>query len=498
MRGLGGGSGAGRLRIAAACLLMGTAGCRLVGVQPAEEPSPREVIRTIPETERAVSETSAAPERVSPSLAPAPVEVEGIDPILHSRVGQDLRFREQIEFWTGFWTTRGSDHFVRYLERMGTYQSLVDGELERRGLPNSLRYLPIVESGYHPGAVSRVGATGLWQIMTPTARELGLSVGVLVDDRRDPVAATVAALDYLETLHRRFDSWFLALAAYNAGPGRVSNLLNRYASDAGIPGDERFLQIRSYLPAETREFVPKLFAAAELAGDPSEYGFPAFEAHLPFAFDEVLVPDATSLDVVARAAEVEHEEVLSLNPHFLRGFTPVGERRVVRVPAGAGSRFEVNYPLIPPGERVSFLEHVVARGETLSHISNRYGVSLAELSAANGDLDPRRLQIGARLVVPVAGGRMRTVVASSGSAAGVTGTAAFLGAVGGEEADRAGVISNGQTPAPTAYSRVHRVVSGDTWGAIARRYGVSIDALAVANGRTSRDIIRAGEQLRIP
>ncbi|MEX0935479.1 MAG: transglycosylase SLT domain-containing protein, partial [Gemmatimonadota bacterium] len=344
------------------------------------------------------STPTAAPVETIPRVE---VRVEGLDAILHSAAGVDPAFQSDVRDWMRSWTTGQASSFERYLQRMREYDGLVLEELLERGLPGSLRYLPIVESGYIPSAVSRVGATGLWQLMDPTARELGLTVSSIVDDRRDPVASTHAALEYLEALHVRFDSWFLALAAYNAGPNRVQRLLDRYAPGEGS-GDESYFEILPHLPAETRQFVPRFFAAATLASDRDTHGFEA-STEGTVRFDEVAVPDATSLDVVARAAGVEEASILALNPQYLRGFTPAGETRIVRVPEGRAARFARNFAEIPPEERLTVLEHVVTSGETFTHIARRYGVPVSDLTDMNGSVDPRRLQIGMRLVVPVGG-----------------------------------------------------------------------------------------------
>ena len=329
------------------------------------------------------------------------VEVEEVDRILYSYATTDPILREATDLWINRWETVLSVPFSRYLERMSRYGSIVERELEARGLPASLRYLPLVESGYSPLAVSRVGATGLWQLMGPTARELGLTVNSIVDDRADPMASTTAALDYLERLHEEFGSWMVALAAYNVGPGRVRRVLARVGSGDWAPS-EPFLEIRRHLPRETREFIPRFLAAAALAENPKAYGFSEVEPE-PMSYDEVGVPDATSLDVVADAAGVPEESIRSLNPQYLRGYTPFGEARTVRVPTGTGVRFAANFALIPPDARLSFFEHVVSQGETFSHIARTYGLPVSELTDTNRNVDPRRLQIGMTVVVPRAG-----------------------------------------------------------------------------------------------
>ncbi|MCA1791668.1 MAG: LysM peptidoglycan-binding domain-containing protein, partial [Thioalkalivibrio sp.] len=220
------------------------------------------------------------------------------------------------------------------------------------------------------------------------------------DERRDPRRSSEAALDFLEELHRDFGSWFLALAAYNSGPGRVRRVLNQYAP-LEPPSDSLFWAIRPRLPRETRDFVPKLFAAIRIAERPDAFGHPRL-AIVQFAYDEVQVPDATTLDVVARAAGISQEEVERLNPHIVRGITPPRTIVTLRLPEGTGARFDERYAEIPPEERVTFVEHRVAEGETLSHIAVRYGIRVADLEAANPGLRPRYLRVGTLLTVPVA------------------------------------------------------------------------------------------------
>ncbi len=460
-------------------------------------------------------------------LPPPPIP-DG-DPILDSGWAGHPEFESRVKFWVEFWTSRGSEHFHRYLERMHRYEEVVDRALDQRDLPSSLRYLPIVESGYNPVAVSRVGATGLWQLMGPTALYLGVTVDRILDERRDPVVSTEAALDYLEQLHRQFGSWFLALAAYNAGQGRVGRALAAHI-DADAFDDGTFIELRRNLPAETREFVPRFFAAARIAQDPEGHGFTGIRPLLRFAYEVTTVPDATSLDVVARSAGVPQEAVEVLNPQLLRGFTPAGRETLIRLPEGSGTRFAQAYAELPPAERVSFMEHSVASGETLSHVARSYGVSLADLRAANAGVNPRGLQIGQRLVIPQgatpansAGSAVVAVAESDGSATG--------GAGGGErevnhrvsageslwgiarsydvtlaELRRWNGLGDGAAIHPgdeltvrtSASTVVHRVSRGDTLSGIASRYGVSPRELAQANGIGLTDLIRPGEELTVP
>lgn len=323
-----------------------------------------------------------------------------VDEILASPMLRDPEFQEAVARWIDYWQNTAHAWFPDYLRRMGSFEQTVDSALAERGLPSSLRYLPLIESGYSTGARSRASAVGMWQFMSVTATELGMEVSAFVDERRDPYKSTVAATAMLADLHESFDSWFLALAAYNGGPNRARRILRQQAPLAQR-SDSLFWALRRHWPPETRDFVPKLIGAVIVAGRPTEHGYFETERDPPFRFDEVTVPDATTFAVLARAAETDEEEIRRLNPELFRGFTPPGRTVVLRVPAGMASTFEANYAAIPTDERMTIVEHHVASGETLSHVARRYGVTVADLQAANPDIRPRYLRIGARITVPI-------------------------------------------------------------------------------------------------
>jgi len=335
-------------------------------------------------------------------LAPPPDDPY-LDRLIASPVMRDPDFQREVARWVDYWQTSAKPWFPAWLRRMGAFEQTVDSALAERRMPPSLRYLPLIESGYNPGARSHASAVGMWQFMAGTAREFGMAVGLLVDQRRDPFLSTAAAVEYLDRLHGDFDSWFLALAAYNGGPNRARRILRQHAR-LSQPSDSLFWALRRYWPRETREFVPKLVGAILVAQDPRRYGYELEPADPPFEFDEVTVPDATTLDVLARAAEVEESEIRRLNPELLRGLTPPGRTSAVRVPSGRAALFVENYARIPPEERRTTVEHAVAAGETLSHIARRYGVSVADLQAANPGIRPRFLRVGTRLTVPLVPG----------------------------------------------------------------------------------------------
>jgi len=382
-----------RLRLSLGLVLLTgtTTGCLGgVGIE-APPPMPRPTVE-IPSVELSDVDAGVV-------LMPPPESDLDNDPILQSPMWRDPDFREEVDRWIDEWTQ--ASWFPDYLERMRWFEGSVDSVLASQGLPISLRYLPLVESGYSPRAVSRVSAVGLWQFMEPTARGLGIKVSPLLDERRNPFRSTEAAATFLAALHQRFGSWFLALAAYNAGPARIQRVLDLHAPLAPRT-DSLYWALRSRFPRETREFVPKFFGAVMVAVNPTRYGLEVPDSTEGFSFDRVSVPDATTLDVVAKAAGVDQREIERLNPEVVRGITPPGKKTYLRVPVGRGQAFTTNYAKIPPKRRVTFVEHRVRKGETLTGIARRYGIRLRDLEAANPGVRPQLLQIGQRLIVPIA------------------------------------------------------------------------------------------------
>jgi peptidoglycan lytic transglycosylase D len=249
--------------------------------------------------------------------------------------GIPLEMNARVEHWMDEFQTTRRDEFQSLLDRSGTFESMIRRKLRERGMPEELLYLAMIESGLSPRAVSQAsGAVGIWQFMGPTAVQLGLRVDQYVDERRDPVRATDAALDYLDWLHTRFGSWYLAAAAYNAGPGRLERVLNLHAE--GRTGDEDlYWEVLGHLPRETRDYVPRLVATTILANEAERLGFassaPAYE------YDMVFLPGSTTLASVAASLDVDVGVLRDLNPHLIRSVTPPKEIYAVRVPRGRAS-----------------------------------------------------------------------------------------------------------------------------------------------------------------
>lgn len=398
-----------------------------------------------------------------------------------------LEMNDRVEAWINYFQNVIPERFGLYLERKSRFEPMIRQKLAEHGMPQDLIYLSLIESGMNANAYSRAAAVGLWQFIRGTGRMYDLEVSFWLDERRDPEKATEAALRYLSDLHDQFGSWYLAAAAYNGGPGRVSRGLAR--TGGGTFWD---LADRRLLRAETRNYVPKIIAAAIIGHDPERYGFVGLEPQSPVAYETVMVPDATSFDVLAEAAGTDEETIKDLNPQYPQRVTPPGRSVELNVPAGTAGMFEVAYATIPEDERVTWTFHVVQRGQTLGGIGSNYGVSVTALRAANGNIDPRRLQVGQRLVIPrparPGGSTTRTAAAPAAAAP----AAASLESASGNAQPSVGAAS--QVEEQTARTVV--VQRGDSLWTIARRYSVSTGDLMRWNGLTST-VIKVGDRLEV-
>ena len=265
----------------------------------------------------------SAPEREVKLATVSELEVDALS-------GIDVN--DRVLKWMRRFLSTDRRTFEVFLSRGGAFSDLILDKLEERGMPEEVLYLAMIESGFSTKATSQVGAGGVWQFMSPTAKQYGLRVDRWVDERRDPVKATDAALDYLDWLHDRYDSWFLAAAAYNAGYGRVDRIVKKYAD--GQKGDEDiYWEIIEHLPRETRDYVPKMLAATALAKEAERYGFDV-RPHEAYEFERVWVPGGTSLASVAKEVGIDVALLKELNPHLIRSVTPPGTSYGLRVPVG--------------------------------------------------------------------------------------------------------------------------------------------------------------------
>jgi len=381
--------------------------------------------------------------------------------------------QERVAHYVRIFSGDARDRFEARLERGSAYEPMMRSKLHAAGLPEDFVYLALIESGYDPHAYSRAAAVGMWQLMTGTARGVGLRVDWWVDERRDPVRSTDAAIRFLRYLNDQFGSLYLAAAAYNGGPGRVSRGLTKYADDLeGTTGEDRYFALAEtdYLRRETRNYVPQLIAAALVAKEPARYGL-TLRTMAVYSYDTVSVPASTPLYAVARASGVSLARIVELNPHVLRGATPPRTRFTVRVPSGSAMAFDSAFAALPVVERTAYSRITSKKGETLPALARRAKVTTRQLGWYNPKLEVARksgrVYAGQTVLVPSA-----AVVAAARDV---------------------------PDPALEIYGSsrriaYHTVRSGETLSGIAKRYRTSTAAIMRMNG-LRKSIILPGQRL---
>jgi membrane-bound lytic murein transglycosylase D len=308
---------------------------------------------------------------------------------------------ERVDYWVERFTTDKRPDFERFLQRSGRYVPMIAAKLEERDMPRDLIYLAMIESGFNATAYSPAHASGIWQFIAETGQRYGLDINAAVDERNDPVRATDAALDYLTYLHRRLGSWYLAAAGYNTGENRVARIMREETGSER--GDESsYYDIWHRLPAETRDYVPLMVAAARIAKQPQEYGFADLEIEAPLTYEEVVVDPATPLGAIAAAAGVTLDHLRDLNPHFKLDRTRNDRRQLVRVPHGTRTAFLVNWPTVREEQTYAVRSYKVRPGDSLLAIARHHDVTVEDIQRAN-QLRGTRIMAGQRLDIPASG-----------------------------------------------------------------------------------------------
>jgi len=291
---------------------------------------------------------------------------------------------------------RMKQRFSMWLERSAKYVDVMKGILREKSVPEELVFLPIVESGFNPHAYSHARAVGPWQFIEGTAKRYGLVVDWWRDERKDPLKSTRAAALYLRDLHKMFGSWNLALAAYNAGEGRISKALRR--SDSDTYWD--LLHTKQIRP-ETKEYVPRYIAATMIAQEPEKFGFRNLEYHEPMDYAEVTLHHPVDLDVIAKCAEVDVKEIRDLNPELRRWSTPPNvSSYTIRIPSESSDIFRENLDEIPVKERFSFDKYTVKKKENLKTVAKKLNVPVGTIIALNNLNGLEGLKAGDAIKVP--------------------------------------------------------------------------------------------------
>jgi membrane-bound lytic murein transglycosylase D len=312
-----------------------------------------------------------------------------------------LMMTDQVAGYINYFSNRGRGTIERALARSGQYDEMIRRTLKQEGVPQDLIYLAQAESGFHPLAVSRAGARGIWQFMASRAKGYGLERSWWIDERQDPEQSTRAAAHHLKDLYNQFGDWYLAMAAYNSGPGTVQSAVKRtgYA-------DFWELYRRNVLPKETRNYVPIILAVTIMAKNPEQYGLSSIVKDKPLAYDTVKIDYPIDLRLVAECVDASAADLQDLNPSLLRMTTPKNEAFELHLPAGTGKTFQSTVASIPVDKRVWWRYHKVQEGETLASIARAYRTSPRSIAQAN-DLDDEALAADSRLIIPIAPGKER-------------------------------------------------------------------------------------------
>jgi membrane-bound lytic murein transglycosylase D len=439
-----------------------------VRLEPGPPPQPLPAIRPPEERE---ARDAREPEAVA-SASPAPARPE---PDIWERMRRQFtiprpplaRIQHQAD-----WFRRNPDYFDRVAERSRDYLPYIVHEAERRGIPVELALLPVIESAFQPFAYSPARASGLWQFIPSTARLYGLRINWWYDGRRDLVASTSAAFEYLEKLHRDFgEDWLLAVAAYNWGEGNLRRAIARNRK-RGKPIDFWSLKV----PSETRTYVPRWLAVCDIVAQPDHYGMTLRRVPDEVTFRVVEVDGQIDLARAAELANISLERLYRLNAGYRRWATePKGPQRLL-VPAPSAEAFATKVALLSPERRSDWGHHVVRAGDTLSEIAVRYGTSVASLTRENR-LKGSLIRVGDHLLIP--GKPAEPDSRPSGSETG-RGLASAGGRITGHE----------------SASR-HRVRKGESLWLIAHRYGVPVANLVAWNRLDPEAWLMPGQTLQL-
>lgn len=402
------------------------------------------------------------------------------------------------------WYSSRPDYIKRMVERSQKYLFHIVEEIEKRGMPTELALLPMIESAYNPQANSTSSASGIWQFVPATGKNFGLKQNWWVDNRRNVTFATDAALTYLQKLHSMFGSWDLALAAYNAGEGTVGRAIERNRK-LGLPTDYESLE----LPAETKNYVPKLQAIKNLMTNPENYGLKIQTiANTPY-FAKVTAPAQIDAHLAAKLAEISDDEFLALNPSNKRPvITGNGEKHELLLPILSAQTFRSNLagydkPL------VSWRTYFAKRGERMESIASKFGMQLSQLRIVNNLPSQNKIKNSATILVPngnkteftIPKNKINTNIDNNE----VVPTTENNTDVSAKQ-DSANIdINNTEPPEENSVDKnepvkqvnvTHKVKKGETMQSIAKRYGVSVKQIMVSNS-IKNNKVKIGQTLKV-
>lgn len=324
---------------------------------------------------------------------PAPNSVIIIDvESLYEKYG----FNKAVENSLYFYTKKFKGNFLIHLSRTGKYLEKIAEIFREKDLPQELIFLPLIESGFNLHAYSPKKAAGLWQFIPGTAKRYGLKINWWVDERRDPIKATIAASEYLSDLYGMFGSWNLALAAYNAGEGKILKALKKTKTD-----DFWAIRETKYIKKETKNYVPAYIAATAIALDPESFGFENVAYHTPLEYDEVTINSPMRLKTIAKLIEVEVEDIKELNPELRQSCTPPNvENYTLKIPSGSKEMFLSNLANVKKETISDEQSYTVKKGDSVGKIAKRFGVSAQSIIELNSLGKKARIIAGSKILIP--------------------------------------------------------------------------------------------------
>ncbi|MDR3013217.1 MAG: transglycosylase SLT domain-containing protein [Chitinispirillales bacterium] len=366
-------------------------------------------------------------------------------------------------------TRTRANAFDRWLNRAGYYYPVMAQMFADAGLPQDLAYLPIIESVFNPAATSPARAAGIWQFIPSTGRSFGLRQNYWIDERRDPLKSTEAAINFLSQLYGNFGDWHIALAAYNCGGGCVGRAIRR------ADGLRDYWQLQ--LPRETMNYVPLYLASVIIAKNPDVFEF-AIQDTLVFDLDTVYVHDCLEMRVIAEGIDIPLDTLKLMNPHILHGFTPPDmQNMILYLPNGYADKFREFYENLPDSAKTKFYSYVVQRGDNLQQIARNFRVKADAIRETN-QMRSNDVTVGNRLIIPIpADGTLPQPMARL---------------VNLSDSDLRATRNRRTTPPgrPLGDTAVHRgrytVQRGDTLYGISRQIGVPVNELARINGLDAR------------
>lgn len=410
---------------------------------------------------------------------------------------------------------KGRKFMKKWLERTGKWMPMLRRIAKEEDMPEEIVYLAMMESGLNPNAVSWAKAVGMWQFIASTGEMYDLDITTWVDERRDVEKATRAAMRFLRDLYNDLGDWHLALAAYNCGPGGVRRALRK----SGKP-DGNFWEIREKLPRETRNYVPLYIATALITMNPEKYGFPkdSLEMQAPWTVETYTVAEAVNLSALATCAGITLDSLKNLNPELTKNCTPPNTKYKLKIPVGTKDSFGRQYAQLTTDQKQPWLTHTVGKKETLTQISERYGVSAREIASINNIQGYKsRLKRGAKIRIPVSGpaslsqvlaevttpaATTQTITTPTGTSQSGTSSTATAGIATSNTATSNTATTNtatsrsvSETTSKTTSkttSQTHVVRKGENLSTIAKRYNVSVEDL-----REWNDIQRGTETIVI-